>query len=127
MAFWGENWFVGFGGLGLIVAAVLYFSHTGPFQQCVQNGLGAEYCGDAAKSYCRDVSDRLAGRTAACNDVLGEDSAVGSGRDPALDAISTESDPYGKESSYADPSLDGTDIGAGTDDCLDPVTAEYVC
>ena len=61
MAFWNNEIFVGFGGLGLVVAAVLYFTGSGPFQPCVTNGFGVEYCGEEAKTYCRTVSDRAVG------------------------------------------------------------------
>ena len=96
MAFWNNEIFVGFGGLGLVVAAVLYFTGSGPFQPCVTNGFGVEYCGEEAKTYCRTVSDRAVGRTSACNEILGESAPVGAGQDPALDALeSTGYDTYG--------------------------------
>ncbi len=120
MAIWGDGgnggWFVGFGGLGLIVLAILFFTHQGPFQQCVKNGLGVEYCGDEAKSYCRTVSDRIAGRTDACNEILGEDEPVGSGQDPAMNGLGgSGTGPYG------DPSADPYDPSAGYDPGSAPV------
>jgi hypothetical protein len=113
MAFWGNEWFVGIGVIGLLIGAVLFFTESGPFEQCVVNGVGAEFCGDDAERYCRQVSDQLAGRTAACNDILGEDRQVGSGRDPAIDALDRGVPP-------------GPGRGAN-DPCIDPVTFERFC
>src|SRR3712207_7806120 len=53
MAFWNSEVFVGFGGLGLVVAAVLYFTGSGPFQECVTNGFGTQYCGDEDRKSTR--------------------------------------------------------------------------
>ena len=74
----GGGFFAGIGGLGVVVALVMWLGGVGPFEgtspikddTCIQNGFGAEFCGDAAKTYCRDVSDQVAGRTAACDQVL---------------------------------------------------------
>ena len=120
MAFWGDNFFVGFGALGLIVGAVLFFSKSGPFEECVTNGFGAEFCGEQAKSYCRDVSDQVAGRTDACNEILGEDEPVGAG---GLDETLTPdpaSQDYGTGGGYGtEDYLDESTSGYGTDACLD--------
>lgn len=45
------------GPVGLIVAAILYFTGTGPFEEetCIQNAFGAEFCGPDAVDYCDDL------------------------------------------------------------------------
>jgi hypothetical protein len=116
MALWGDNWFVGWGAIGLIVAAILFFTQQGPFQQCITNGFGAEFCGEDAKAYCRDVSDKLAGRTAACNEVLGESKPLGEGglMDSAYDGYE----------SATDESLDGDGYDSAAEDYDDAYMEE---
>lgn len=60
-AFWNGQTFVGFGSLGLIVLALLFFTHSGPFHQekCVITALGGnKLCGDEARAWC-DSTDAL--------------------------------------------------------------------
>lgn len=49
------------GTVGLIVAAPLYFTGTGPFEEetCIQNAFGAEFCGQDAVDYCNDLKADL--------------------------------------------------------------------
>jgi hypothetical protein len=63
-AFWDGQTFVGFGVLGLIVAAVLFFTNTGPFEgagqeECIVTTIGGNtLCGDDARAWC-DSTDSL--------------------------------------------------------------------
>jgi hypothetical protein len=70
---------------GLVATAALfagfYGTHSGPFQPCVENGAGMKLCGGLAKTYCVHVSDRIVGRVASCNRLLGEHEPLGSGID----------------------------------------------
>jgi hypothetical protein len=72
-------------------AAVAGFqgTHSGPFQPCVKNGGGMRLCGGVAKTYCRQVSDPLVGRSATCNRLLGEHARIGSGLDPRISRASS--------------------------------------
>jgi hypothetical protein len=59
-ALWSNEGFIGFGSLGLIVAAVLFFAHAGPFapggafstEKCITLINGNELCGQQAKDWC---------------------------------------------------------------------------
>lgn len=66
-ALWSSEGFVGLGTLGLVVLAILFFAHTGPFasggalsgDECVVVTLGGnKLCGDDAKAWC-DSTDSL--------------------------------------------------------------------
>jgi hypothetical protein len=82
-ALWNGDTFVGFGIVGAIVAAVLFFTHSGPFHQadapCVITAIGGnKLCGDDAKAWC-DSTDQLramdptqsASSQAACDSIRG--------------------------------------------------------
>ena len=53
----GGGVWVFLGTVGLIIAAVLYFTGTGPFEEetCIQNAFGAEFCGQDAVDYWNDL------------------------------------------------------------------------
>lgn len=61
-AFWEGQTFVGFGALGVVVAAVLFFTNSGPFKEdsaserCIITATAGKLCGDDARKWC-DVSD----------------------------------------------------------------------
>ena len=122
----GNGVFAGFGGLAVVVGVVMWLGGFGPFEghspirsdTCVRNGLGAEFCGEEAKSYCRDVSDKVAGRTAACDEVLGGEppveSDIGDG-EPGSDPIDGE-DLDGNGMVDAEEDLDGSGVPDGEED-----------
>jgi hypothetical protein len=61
-AFWNGEVFVGFGALGLIVAAVLFFTDSGPFkgeanEPCIVTATANKLCGDDARAWCNTTDD----------------------------------------------------------------------
>jgi hypothetical protein len=62
-AFWDGQTFVGLGTVGLVVAAILFFTESGPFEEaasepCIVTATAGKLCGDDARKWC-DVSDPL--------------------------------------------------------------------
>lgn len=59
-AFWDGQTFVGLGMVGLVIAAILFFTQSGPFEEepCIVTATAGKLCGDDARTWC-DVSDPL--------------------------------------------------------------------